>query len=143
MRYVKIPEPITIVDPVTMKSAPGAQTMTFYEFISYCVIQDIGGSRKMWNKANELGALIKEATDVLVLSDEDWTILSRACDAPKPNLKGNETRQLVAFLNAVCEATTSDPRQDDSASTLATVTRIGEGAAPASILSEPEPPAAS
>lgn len=121
MRYIKIPSPITCIDPVTKKPLVSLQdnddktnatvvttTLSFAEFMLQAVVAGITGSREKWNQANELEQLILNAKDdLLILTETQWGVLSAACD--KPLMSGAAARQFAPFLNCVCGADTVKP----------------------------------
>jgi hypothetical protein len=127
IRYIVIPAPITLKDPITGKpiQTPDSkdERITFEDYLGRLMHNPLWGESYHNMKAQRevLAAWDKAKPDVdkpdtkavIALAEEDWQRLKQAVEFPKPpNLNWHPAlaSQLLPHAAAIMEATIEDPR---------------------------------
>lgn len=106
-RYITVPEPVTLVDPITDESFK--VDVTFKEFVCKCLMADARwvSSFKYIEAAQEVLAAIKSGESLLMLDKDTWEKLKTIADAPQggyAHYHGSVLPQLISFIKAILDA---------------------------------------
>lgn len=134
IRYITVPPPVTLIDPVTnepLKNAAGEleKPISFDTIIIRLMAHTLWSETYANTKAQHevMQALKAQSGGVISLGDEDWQKLKQAAESPR-FLAFNPViiYQLLPLLTAIMDAPTTDPRQA-AATPLKTVEAATQG----------------
>lgn len=113
-RYISVPEPISIVDPITGKAAEPERKVSFREFIVNAIMGDPRWVRTLGDveAGQEIMDALTGGKSMLVLEKATWDKLKAVVDAPQQGytgFHGSVLPQLLPFLKAIVTAPEKDP----------------------------------
>lgn len=118
IKYVTIPEPIMLHDPVTkeeLKDEKGvAKPQTFSEFIGKLLFNPMWAENyKNIKSAKAIDKAFSVSNGVAQLAEEDWKKLKELVENPKGGYGYHAAvmPQLLPFLDAIMEAKDSGPEE--------------------------------
>lgn len=113
MRHITVPSPITVSVPFA-EGGPPPETITFQRFATLSWLNDdraiAGGFAKQVRWAKVVDAFQQSETGATIsLEDEDYNTLRTIVDAPSARLAPVIAIQLLAYSQAVIDATDKLP----------------------------------
>ena len=118
-RFIVVPDPIVIINPITGKEAEPRREVTFREFVIEALMSDPRWVRTLSDveAGQEILEVIKSGKKVFALEKATWDKLKAVVDQPQNGYTGYHGAvlpQLLPFLKAVSTAQEKDPTPPES-----------------------------
>lgn len=115
-RYISVPDPIVIINPITGREAEPRREVSFREFIIESVMGDPRWVRTLSDveAGQEIMEALKSEKKIFSLEKATWDKLKAVVDQPQNGYQGFHGAvlpQLLPFLKAVVSATEKDPTE--------------------------------
>jgi len=118
-RFIVVPDPIVIVNPITGKEAEPRREVTFREFIIEAIMSDPRWVRTLTDveAGQEILEALKSGKKMFSLEKATWDKFKAVVDQPTNGYTGYHGAvlpQLLPFLKAVATASEKDPQPAES-----------------------------